>query len=47
MGERIVAYFDHIGGIEGHVVRLFDGGFAIELQAPNTSATSSPPRSPG
>ncbi len=33
MGERIVATFDHIGCIEGHVVRSFFGGFAIELQA--------------
>ena len=33
VGERIVAYFDHIGGIEGHVVRGFDGGFAMELVA--------------
>lgn len=33
MGERVVAYFDHIGGIEGTVVRQFDGGFAIELIA--------------
>lgn len=33
VGERIVAYFDHIGGIEGHVVRTYPGGFAIELQA--------------
>jgi hypothetical protein len=31
-GERIVAYFDHIGGLEGVVVRTFEGGFAIELQ---------------
>jgi hypothetical protein len=30
-GERIVAYFDHIGGIEGTVARIFDGGFAIRL----------------
>ncbi len=30
-GERIVAYFDHIGGIEGTVARAFDGGFAIRL----------------
>ncbi len=30
-GERIVAYFDHIGGIEGTVVRIFDGGFGVEL----------------
>lgn len=31
MGENIVAYFDHIGGIEGTVVRLFEGGFAITM----------------
>ncbi len=30
-GERIIAYFDYIGGIEGIVVRSFQGGFAIEL----------------
>lgn len=29
--ERIVAYFDHIGGIEGNVARSFDGGFATRL----------------
>jgi len=33
-GERIVAYIDHIGRVEGHVVRLFEGGFAMDL---NTS----------
>jgi hypothetical protein len=33
IGERIIAYFDEIGGIEGHVVRAFDGGFAISLKA--------------
>ena len=31
--ERIVATFDHLGCIEGHVARTFAGGFAIELQA--------------
>ena len=30
-GERIIAYFDHIGGIEGDVVRTFEGGFALRL----------------
>jgi len=30
-GERIVAYFEQIGGLEGIVVRVFDGGFAMEL----------------
>lgn len=33
MGERILATFDHIGAIEGTVVRIFPGGFAIELIA--------------
>jgi len=31
MGERVVAYFDHIGGIEGTVIRAFEGGFGVEL----------------
>lgn len=31
--EKIVAYFDHIGGIEGTVVRNFEGGFAIKFIA--------------
>lgn len=33
IGERIVATFDHIGCIEGHVVRMLGDGFGIELQA--------------
>jgi hypothetical protein len=33
VGERIIATFDHLGCLEGHVVRTFLGGFAIELQA--------------
>lgn len=33
VGERVVAFFDHIGGIEGTVVREFDGGFAFRLRA--------------
>jgi hypothetical protein len=33
IGERIVAYFDHIGGIEGTVIRELQGGFAIRLHA--------------
>lgn len=32
-GEKVVAYFDHIGGVEGRVTRTFRGGFAIELVA--------------
>jgi len=33
IGERIVAYLDEIGGVEGEVVRTFEGGFAIKLRA--------------
>ena len=33
MGERIIAYFDHLGGLEGLVTRLFEGGFAIQFTA--------------
>jgi len=33
LGERVVAYFDHIGGIEGLVVRGFRGGFAFRIVA--------------
>ena len=31
--EKVIAYFDHIGGVEGHVVRCFEGGFAIKFNA--------------
>jgi hypothetical protein len=33
IGERIIANFDHLGSLEGHVARTFIGGFAIELHA--------------
>lgn len=32
-GDRIVAYVDHIGRIEGRIVRTFDGGFAMAISA--------------
>ena len=31
-GERVVAYIDHIGRIEGHIVRPLDGGFAMTVE---------------
>ena len=31
-GERIVAYLNQIGRIEGKVARIFPGGFAIQMQ---------------
>lgn len=30
-GERIIAYFDQLGGLEGTVIRVFEGGFAIKF----------------
>lgn len=32
-GERVVAYIDHIGRIEGRVVRPITGGFAMTIEA--------------
>ena len=33
IGERVIAYMDHIGRIEGVISRLFPGGFAMDLVA--------------
>ena len=32
-GERVVAYLDNLGRIEGIVVRSFEGGFAVHILA--------------
>jgi hypothetical protein len=34
IGERAIAYFDHIGRIEGMVVRNFESCFAVAMQLP-------------
>lgn len=34
MAERIVVYLDHVGRVEGRVVREFQGGFAIAMKLP-------------
>lgn len=31
IGEKIIAYFDQLGGLEGAVARSFPGGFAIQF----------------
>jgi hypothetical protein len=31
-GERIIAYFEHLGGLEGAVSRTFAGGFAFQFK---------------
>ncbi len=33
LGERVVAYLDHIGRIEGKITRLLDNGFAMSVGA--------------
>lgn len=33
LGERVIAYLDHIGRIEGVITRLFEGGFAMTVNA--------------
>jgi hypothetical protein len=32
-GERIIAYVDHLGRLEGHVARIFQNGFAMTIGA--------------
>ncbi len=33
-GERVIAYFDHIGRVEGTIARLTSDGFAFSIEAP-------------
>jgi len=33
LGERVVAYLDHIGRVEGKITRLLDNGFAMTVNA--------------
>ncbi len=33
IGERIIAYIDHIGRVEGKIVRKIEGGFAVAIDA--------------
>jgi hypothetical protein len=33
VGERVVAYLDHIGRVEGKITRLLDNGFAMTVNA--------------
>src|ERR1700744_3035232 len=32
-GERIIAYVDHLGRLEGKIARLFENGFAMTISA--------------
>jgi PilZ domain len=33
VGERVVAYIDHVGRLEGKIARLFENGFAMTVAA--------------
>lgn len=33
LGEHVIAYVDHIGRLEGKIARIFDGGFAMTIEA--------------
>jgi hypothetical protein len=33
VGERVIAYLDHIGRVEGKITRLLDNGFAMTVAA--------------
>ncbi|GIL00314.1 MAG: pilus assembly protein PilZ [Alphaproteobacteria bacterium] len=33
IGERVIAYVDHVGRLEGVILRHFDGGFAMSISA--------------
>jgi len=32
-GERVIAYVDHLGRLEGHIARIFQNGFAMTISA--------------
>jgi len=32
-GERVIAYVDHLGRLEGHIARLVPNGFAMSISA--------------
>lgn len=34
IGERVVAYVDQVGRLEGTIIRTFDGGFAMTFKVP-------------
>lgn len=39
VGERVIAYIDHVGRLEGTVTRLTDSGFALDLHTSHRKRT--------
>ncbi len=33
VGEKVIAYIDHVGRIEGQIVRVYESGFAMSINA--------------
>jgi c-di-GMP-binding flagellar brake protein YcgR len=33
VGERVIAYIDHVGRVDGTIMRILDGGFAMTINA--------------
>src|SRR5207237_131608 len=33
VGDRVIAYLDHIGRVEGRITRIIDNGFAMTVNA--------------
>src|SRR3984957_14471574 len=33
VGDRVIAYVDHLGRLEGRIARLFENGFAMTISA--------------
>ena len=40
VGERVIAYVDHIGRLEGVIARVFQNGFAMTIGAKNNHCFS-------
>ena len=40
IGDQIIFYFDHLGGLEGQAIRPMGNGFAIRFNATQAPATS-------
>jgi hypothetical protein len=35
-GERVIAHIDYFGKLEGRIVKVFEGGFLVEITMPNS-----------
>ena len=46
VGDRVIAYLDHIGRVEGKITRIIDNGFAMSVGAGRTTDPARQPRHP-